>query len=113
MILLLLYLFLALVVSFACSIMESVLLSTPKSFLMVKKEKGYKWADSFINLKTDIDKSLSAILTLNTVAHTIGAAGVGAEAVKIFGEVYFGLVSAVLTLLILVFTEIIPKTINK
>ena len=112
MILLLLYLFLALVVSFACSIMESVLLSTPKSFLMVKKEKGYKWADSFINLKTDIDKSLSAILTLNTVAHTIGAAGVGAEAVKIFGEVYFGLVSAVLTLLILVFTEIIPKTIG-
>ncbi len=106
------YLFLALFVSFTCSIMESVLLSTTQSFLIVKYTHGNKWAKSFINLKISIDKPLSAILSLNTVAHTIGAAGVGAQAVKVFGEVYFGLVSAILTILILVISEIIPKTIG-
>jgi CBS domain containing-hemolysin-like protein len=60
--------------------------------------------------KQNVDKPLSAILSLNTVAHTIGAAGVGAQAVRVFGEVYFGVVSVILTLLILIFTEIIPKT---
>jgi CBS domain containing-hemolysin-like protein len=112
MITLLAYLFLALFVSFLCSIMEAVLLSTPPSFLVVKHEKGSRWAESFISLKHNIDKPLSAILALNTVAHTIGAAGVGAQAVKVFGEAYFGVVSAVLTILILVVTEIIPKTIG-
>ena len=65
-----------------------------------------------IKMKQNIDKPLAAILSLNTIAHTIGAAGVGAQATKIFGEVYFGIVSAILTLLILVFSEIIPKTIG-
>ncbi|MBS4062494.1 MAG: HlyC/CorC family transporter [Bacteroidetes bacterium] len=106
------YLLLALFVSFLCSIMESVLLSTPHSFLIVKHDKGHIWAKSFIDLKSNIDKPLSAILSLNTVAHTVGAAGVGAQAVKIFGEASFGIVSAVLTILILVLTEIIPKTIG-
>ncbi len=59
-----------------------------------------------------MDKPLSAILSLNTVAHTIGAAGVGPRRLKVFGEDYFGLVSVVLTLLILIFTEIIPKTLG-
>ena len=112
MILLLFYLFLALVVSFLCSIMEAVLLSTPQSFLIVKNENGNAWAKSFVDLKTNIDKPLSAILSLNTVAHTVGAAGVGAQAVKIFGEASFGIISAILTILILVITEIIPKTIG-
>lgn len=112
MFLLFAYLFLALFVSFLCSIMESVLLSTNRSFLIVKKEHGHKWADSFLKYKKEIDKPLSAILSLNTVAHTIGAAGVGAQAVKVFGEAYFGVVSAILTLLILVVTEIIPKTLG-
>ncbi|MEN8121915.1 MAG: CNNM domain-containing protein [Bacteroidota bacterium] len=112
MILLLFYLFLALFVSFLCSIMESVLLSTPVSFLNVKEENGNKSATTFIKLKNNIEKPLSAILSLNTVAHTIGAAGVGAQATKMFGEFYFGIVSAILTLLILVFSEIIPKTIG-
>ena len=112
MILLLFYLFLALVVSFLCSIMEAVLLSTPHSFLIVKYENGNTWAKSFVNLKTNIDKPLSAILSLNTVAHTVGAAGVGAQAVKVFGEASFGIISAILTILILVITEIIPKTIG-
>jgi CBS domain containing-hemolysin-like protein len=106
------YLFLALTVSFLCSIMEAVLLSTPMSFLKVKEEEGLTRARHMIKLKLNIDRPLSAILSLNTVAHTVGAAGVGAQATKIFGEAYFGLVSAVLTILILVLTEIIPKTIG-
>ena len=112
MALLIFYLFLALFVSFLCSVMESVLLSTSVSFLNVKKESGHKSATIFIRLKNDIEKPLSAILSFNTVAHTIGAAGVGAQATKIFGDIYFGIISAILTLLILVFSEIIPKTIG-
>lgn len=112
MILLFIYLFLALFVSFLCSIVESVLLSTPQAFLIVKKQQNNTWADKFIHFKKDIDKPLAAILSLNTIAHTIGAAGVGAQAVQVFGESYFGIVSAILTILILVFTEIIPKTIG-
>jgi len=92
--------------------MEAVLLSTPQSFLIVKIENGNARAKSFVDLKTNIDKPLSAILSLNTVAHTVGAAGVGAQAVKIFGEASFGIISAILTILILVITEIIPKTIG-
>ncbi len=112
MILLFAYLFFALVFSFLCSIMEAVLLSTPKSFLIVEQEKDHKWATSFIELKENIDKPLSAILSLNTVAHTVGAAGVGVQAIKVFGEAYFGIASAILTILILIITEIIPKTIG-
>lgn len=112
MILLLFYLFIALFVSFLCSIMEAVLLSTPKSFLIVKQQDGNAWAKTFIDLNNNIEKPLSAILSLNTIAHTIGAAGVGVQAVKIFGEASFGIVSAILTILILVITEIIPKTIG-
>jgi len=112
MLILLGYLFLALFVSFLCSIMESVLLSTPQSYLIVKQNENKAWAKKFLAFKTNIDKPLSAILSLNTVAHTIGAAGVGAQAIKVFGEESFGIVSAVLTVLILVITEIIPKTIG-
>jgi len=112
MTLLLIYLFIALFTSFVCSIMEAVLLSTPVSFLKSKMELGDKNAETMLELKSDIDKPLSAILSLNTVAHTVGAAGVGAQATIVFGEAYFGLVSAVLTILILVLTEIIPKTVG-
>ena len=94
------YLLLALFISFLCSIMESVLLSTPNPFLLVKQEEGNGWAKNFIDLKTNIDQPLSAILSLNTVAHTIGAAGVGAQVVKLFGEAAFGIASAILTILI-------------
>lgn len=112
MTLLIVYLFIALFFSFLCSIMEAVLLSTPRTYLMAKQEEGKSWAITFVKLKENIDKPLSAILSLNTVAHTVGAAGVGAQATKVFGETYFGVVSAILTLLILVVTEIIPKTIG-
>ncbi len=67
---------------------------------------------SLLNLKQNIDKPLSSNFIINTIAHTIGAAGVGAEVTKIFGDVYFGIASVILTLLILIFTEIIPKTIG-
>jgi CBS domain containing-hemolysin-like protein len=109
---LLLYLFLALTVSFLCSILESVFLSTPLSFVKTKEITNAKSAKLFINLKNDVDKPLSAILTLNTIAHTVGAAGVGAQSAKLWGDAYVGLVSAVLTILILVLTEIIPKSIG-
>ncbi len=112
MALLFFYLFIALVVSFICSIMEAVLLSTPISFLKVKEKSGHNSAKIFIRYKNNIDKPLSAILSLNTIAHTVGAAGVGAQATKIFGDAYFGITSAILTLLILVLSEIIPKTIG-
>ncbi|MUG68901.1 DUF21 domain-containing protein [Paenibacillus campinasensis] len=112
MTLLLIYLFLALGISFLCSVLEAVLLSTTPSYLNVKLENGNKRAGLFIELKKNVDRPLSAILTLNTIAHTVGAAGVGAQATKVFGEVYFGIISVVLTILILVFSEIIPKTIG-
>jgi len=92
--------------------MEAVLLSTPISYLKSRLEIGDKGAKAMLTLKEDIDKPLSAILSLNTVAHTVGAAGVGAQATAVFGEAYFGLVSAILTILILVLTEIIPKTLG-
>lgn len=112
MALLLFYLFLALSISFLCSVMEAVLLSTPISFINMKDSEGVKGAKLLKELKRDIDKPISAILSINTIAHTVGAAGVGAQAVEIFGENYFGLISAMLTLLILVFSEIFPKSIG-
>lgn len=110
--LVLLYLTLALSVSFLCSVMEAVLLSTPMSFITMKEQAGAKSATLLKRLKQDIDKPIAAILSLNTIAHTVGAAGVGAEAVKVFGEAYFGIISAVLTILILVLSEIIPKSVG-
>lgn len=110
--LVILYLLLALFVSFLCSVLEAVLLSTPMSFITMKEQNGAKNAPLMKKLKQDIDKPISAILSLNTIAHTVGSAGVGAEAVKVFGEAYFGIISAILTILILVLSEIIPKTIG-
>lgn len=112
MLLIFVYLIGALAVSFLCSVLEAVLLSTPVSFISMKEEQGVGTAALMMRYKTDIDRPVAAILTLNTVAHTIGAAGVGSESVKVFGEAYFGIISAILTLLILVLSEIIPKTIG-
>lgn len=110
--LILLYLLGALALSFLCSILEAVLLSTPMSFISMKENEGYKTATLMKRYKSNVDRPVGAILSLNTIAHTIGSAGVGAESIKIFGEEYFGLISAILTLLILVLSEIIPKTIG-
>lgn len=110
--LILLYLLIALGVSFLCSILEAVLLSITTSYITLKECEDEKSAKLLKKLKTNIDRPIAAILSINTIAHTIGAAGVGAEATNYFGAAYFGVVSAVLTLLILVFSEIIPKTIG-
>lgn len=99
-------------ISFLCSLLESSLMSTSLSYIMMREEEGYKPATLFKQYKTETEKPLAAILSLNTVANTIGAAGVGMQATEVFGEVWFGLVSAVTTLLILIFSEIIPKTIG-
>ena len=88
------YLFLALFISFVCSLVEAALLTIPKSYLL-SIEKNNKWATSFLSFKNNIDKPLSAILTLNTIAHTIGAAGVGAEVISLFGDNYLGFASAI------------------
>ncbi|MDR3245392.1 MAG: CNNM domain-containing protein [Prevotellaceae bacterium] len=106
------YLLLALSVSFLCSVAEAVILSIPIAFVKTKVSHGSKTAKKLMSFKEDIDKPLSSILSLNTIAHTIGAAGVGAKATEIFGNAYFGLVSAILTILILVFSEILPKSIG-
>jgi CBS domain containing-hemolysin-like protein len=106
------YLFIAVFISFLCSIMESVLLTAPSAYLKAQANSGKRGARRLFAIKSSIARPLAAILSLNTVAHTIGAAGVGAEATSIFGEAYFGIISAVLTLIILIFSEIIPKTIG-
>ena len=109
---LLLYLFLALGVSFLCSILESTLMSTTLSYLTLREEEGYKPAARMRLFKTETERPLAAILSLNTIANTIGAAGVGRQATLLFGSQWFGLVSIIVTLLILIFAEIIPKTIG-
>lgn len=110
--LLLTYFTIAVGVSFLCSILEAVLLSLTPAYIGSLKESNPKLAKRLVKQKKDIDLSIGAILTLNTFAHTLGAAGVGAEAVKIFGQEYMFYISAILTILILVFSEIIPKTIG-
>jgi CBS domain containing-hemolysin-like protein len=106
------YLLLALSVSFLCSVAEAVILSTPVSYVKTKMSHGSKTAKRLMEFKDDIDKPLSSILSINTIAHTVGAAGVGTQATAIFGEAYFGLISAILTVLILVLSEILPKSIG-
>jgi CBS domain containing-hemolysin-like protein len=112
MILLFIYVAIALGVSFICSVLEAVLLSVTPSYIAAEEERGHRNGLLWRNYKTDIDRPLAAILSLNTIAHTVGAAGAGAQATALFGEVYFGLISAILTLLILIVSEIIPKTLG-
>lgn len=110
--LLLFYLFLALSFSFLCSIMEAVLLSVNPSFIATLESQGRKSGVTLRKLKKDVDKPLAAILSLNTIAHTVGAAGVGAQAQLLYGSEFVGLSSAIITFLILVFSEIIPKSLG-
>lgn len=110
--LLIFYLLLAIGASFLCSILEAVLLSISPSYVAVQEKEKPATGKLLKELKTDIDRPLSAILSLNTIAHTVGAAGVGAQAQVVFGNAYVSLTSALLTLAILVFSEIIPKTLG-
>lgn len=112
MTLLFFYLFLAIGVSFLCSILEAALLSITPAHIAVLNERGSRAARHMRDLKRDIDRPLAAILSLNTIAHTFGAAGVGAQAQLIFGSAYVTISSALITLAILIFSEIIPKTLG-
>ena len=109
---LLLYLLLALGTSFLCSLLESTLMSTTLSYINLREEEGYKLAKVMKKFKTDPERPLAAILSLNTIANTVGASGVGVQATELFGSAWFGVASGVMTVLILVFSEIIPKTIG-
>lgn len=112
MTLLLIFLLGAMTISFVCSILEATLMSTPLSYVNMREDEGYKPATRFKRYKTDNARPIAAILSLNTIANTIGAAGVGAQVTTVFGSQWFGLVSAITTILILVFSEIIPKTLG-
>ena len=115
--------------SFLCSILEAVLLSITPTFLNVKKKEKKAYATTLEELKKDVDRPLIAILTLNTIAHTVGAILVGVQAKVAYAEMYgsttrtilgvemtedimVGVVSSIMTILILVASEIIPKTIG-
>ena len=127
--LLIFYAIISIFFSFLCSILEAVLLSITPTFINVKKREGKSYATTFENLKKDVDQPLIAILTLNTVAHTVGAILVGVQAKVAYAELYgnttrtvlgiefsedlmVGVVSTIMTILILVASEIIPKTIG-
>jgi CBS domain containing-hemolysin-like protein len=112
MTLLITYVLVALVFSFLCSIAEAVILSVTAGYIAVLEKDNKPSGRLLRRLKEDINSSLAAILTLNTIAHTVGAAGAGAQAAMVFGSAYLGVASAILTLLILVFSEIIPKTLG-
>ena len=112
MTLLVIYLVLAIGVSFFCSIAEAVLLSVRPSYVASMELKGQRGAKTLVKLRENVDRPLAAILTANTIAHTVGAAGVGAQTAVVFGSEYLGLASAILTLLVLVLSEIIPKTLG-
>ncbi|WP_074405635.1 hemolysin family protein [Aquimarina megaterium] len=118
MTLLIIYAVLSIFFSFLCSILEAVLLSITPTFINVKKKEGKAYATTLENLKKDVDKPLIAILTINTIAHTVGAILVGVQAeqlpykFEILGVNMVGIVSTIMTLLILVLSEIIPKTIG-
>ncbi|MBN1297483.1 HlyC/CorC family transporter [bacterium] len=110
---LVLYILAALIFSFLCSISEAVLLSMSPAYIAGLQQSHPGRSRLFRRLKHDqVDRSLAAILTLNTIANTAGAIGAGAEAIQVFGNQWFGVFSAVLTLLILFLSEIIPKTLG-
>ena len=110
--LLIFYVLIALGFSFLCSILEATLLTITPASVGAAKSAGKKWAVKMAELKDDVEKPLAAILTLNTIAHTMGAAGAGAQWAKISDSTYEAVFSGVLTLAILIFTEIIPKTLG-
>jgi len=112
MLLLIVYILIALGFSFLCSIAEAVILSVTAGYVAVLEKEHKKSGKLLRQMKQDINQPLAAILTLNTIAHTVGAAGAGAQATAVFGNAYLGIISAILTLLILIFSEIIPKTLG-
>ena len=114
MTLLVIYLLLTLILSFMCSLLEATLLSSTSSYIESLDKKGYspKTVDLAKDVKQNIDKSISSILTLNTFANTMGAAGVGAQAAIIFGSNWQAVIAFILTLMVLFISEIFPKTLG-
>ncbi|MEE9361758.1 MAG: CNNM domain-containing protein [Cellulophaga sp.] len=127
--LLLFFAFISIFFSFLCSILEAVLLSVTSTFVTIKKKEGKAYASTLEELKKDVDKPLIAILTINTIAHTVGAILVGVQAKTAYAEIYgnsqktilgiefsedlmVGVVSTIMTILILIASEIVPKTIG-
>ena len=102
----------SLLVSFGCSILEAVILSTSHSYVALLQEKGSRAGALLARMRDNIDEPIAAILTLNTIAHTVGAAMGGALALQVFGDRWIALFSALLTLAILIFSEILPKTLG-
>jgi CBS domain containing-hemolysin-like protein len=112
MTLLFIYLAIAIGVSFLCSVLEAVLLSVTPSYVENVQKKRPKAAAHLVRVKENLDESLSSILILNTFAHTMGAAGVGSQALQVFGPQWETPIAIILTLIILYFSEIIPKTLG-
>ena len=99
-------------ISFLCSILEAVLLSLNHSFIALMRSRGHRAGDILHRMKRKIDEPIAAILTLNTIAHTVGAAWGGAIAGRVFGNLWIGVFAAALTFAVLVLSEIIPKTLG-
>lgn len=113
LILLILFVSIALGISFLCSIAEAVLLSITPTYIQIRKEKDPRRGDLLHQLRIEkVDRSLAAILTMNTIAHTVGAIEAGVQSAVVFGSNWVGLFSAIMTLAILFFSEIIPKTVG-
>ena len=110
--LLIAYFFLALGVSFICSLLESVILSVTHSHIGILVKSNPSKGILLQRLKDDINRPLAAILTLNTIANTVGAAGMGAQALHVYGSHAVAAASAILTFSILIFSEILPKTLG-
>ena len=106
------YFLTALFVSFLCSLLESVLLSVSITHVSVLEKSGDRSGKMMAELKDNINRPLAAILTINTIANTVGAAGVGAQTMVLYGNEWVAIASGILTLSILIFSEIIPKTIG-
>lgn len=109
---LIIYFLTALLISFLCSLLEAVLLSLSIAQVSVMEKEGLKSGLIMAELKQNINRPLAAILTVNTIANTIGAVGVGAKTQLIYGNEWVTIASGILTLSILIFSEIIPKTIG-
>lgn len=103
---------LAVAISFLCSLCEAVLYSISASQVEMIKKTGHPSGEYLQQLRSDIDEPITAILTLNTIAHTVGASVAGAAAAKLFGDANLLLFSAIFTLVILIFSEIIPKVLG-
>lgn len=122
MALLILYFTVSIVVSFLCSLWEATFLSISPSFVEIKSQENSWMGKKLHKYKQNIDQPLSAILTLNTMAHTLGAVGVGSQSAKIWGSTHYsllgiqmsieGIVAGLMTLAILILSEIIPKTLG-